>query len=401
LVKKKQIKPEKTMIRSTKVSLKYANTGKSEELSGFREEYRKAVAFYIDILWEMDEIPRLLPWEVTSSLNTWLSARACQAAAKQAGGIVRGTRKKHMQRLHVHQKLLDAKLFKKARRLQKIIDKNPISKPVPEHVNPELDSRFVSFDLSNETSFDGWMTISSIGNGLKIKIPFKKTKHFNSLEHMKMKTGVRLGSRTATIMFESDVPDADGDVVGVDIGMKSALTVSDGQSDIVDPHGHTLESIQARLSRKQKGSKSFKRTQRHRTNHINRMINSVDLDGVGVVRIEKIKDLRRGRRSSRSMSHWTYTEIFDKIQSTCEERGVRVERVDPAYTSQRCSKCGWTRKRNRRGKEFRCGACGYACDADLNASVNISLGLPAIGGKRRRGRPNLKGFYWAPEVGSL
>lgn len=224
------------MIRSSKVSLKYANTGKLDVLSEFREEYKKAVVFFIDVVWDMERIPRLLPKESTASLDSWLSARARQATAKQAAGIVRGTQQKHRRRLHIHKKLVENGHFRKARRLQRVIDANPVSKPVPEHVNPELDSRFVEFDLSNSTSFDGWITISSIGSRLKIKIPFKRTKHFNELaESMDMKGGVRLGSRTATVMFESEVAEADGATVGIDIGMKSVLTVSDGQTDSLDP----------------------------------------------------------------------------------------------------------------------------------------------------------------------
>ena len=191
------------MIRSSKVSLKYTNTGKLDVLSAFREEYRKAVVFFIDAIWDMEQIPKLLPREVTSALDSWLSARARQAAAKQAAGVVRGTQQKHRRRLYIHEKLLKAGHFRKARKLQKVIDANPISKPVPKSVNPELDSRFVKFDFDNSTSFDAWITISSIGNRMEIKIPFRKTAHFNEMDSkMQMKPGVRLGSRTATIMFE-------------------------------------------------------------------------------------------------------------------------------------------------------------------------------------------------------
>jgi len=390
------------MIRSTKISLKEANIGKRSELKEFMTEYRNVVSYFVDVLWEMDKVPLLLPKDVTLSADTWLSARARQSAAKQASAVVRGTRKKQKQRLHVYNKLVENKLYKRARKLKKTIDTNPISKPDINHVNPELDSRFVTFDMNSQTSFDGWFTISSIGRKLKIVIPFKKTRNFNKWNEIaEMKTGIRLGNKRATVMFEMEPTAAEGKAVGIDIGIKNVLTVSDGQTDSPDIHGHTLQSIQQKISRCRKGSKGFKKTCNHRTNHINRMINSINLDGVGTVRVENIKDLRRGRKSSRLLSHWTYTEITGKIESTCEERGVRVEHVDPTYTSQRCSQCGWTRKRNRHGKEFRCSACGFTCDADLNASVNISLDLPRISRKKRLGRPNLKGFYWSSKVGSL
>ncbi len=67
----------------------------------------------------------------------------------------------------------------------------------------------------------------------------------------------------------------------------------------------------------------------------------------------------------------------------------RVERVPPAYTSQRCSACGHVDGRSRESQaRFRCTACGYACNADVNAARNIAAGhaVKARGGDGA-GRP--------------
>ena len=47
--------------------------------------------------------------------------------------------------------------------------------------------------------------------------------------------------------------------------------------------------------------------------------------------------------------------------------------MNPKYTSQRCSKCGFVHKGNRSGLGFRCGNCGFCLNADLNASRNIGV----------------------------
>ena len=53
----------------------------------------------------------------------------------------------------------------------------------------------------------------------------------------------------------------------------------------------------------------------------------------------------------------------------------RVEKVPAAYTSQRCSACGHVDGRSRESQaRFRCTACGYACNADVNAARNIAAG---------------------------
>jgi hypothetical protein len=53
----------------------------------------------------------------------------------------------------------------------------------------------------------------------------------------------------------------------------------------------------------------------------------------------------------------------------------RVQKVPPAYTSQRCSACGHVAPESRESQAvFRCVACGYACNADVNAARNIAAG---------------------------
>jgi len=61
----------------------------------------------------------------------------------------------------------------------------------------------------------------------------------------------------------------------------------------------------------------------------------------------------------------------------------RVERVNPAYTSQRCSACGHVARENRESQAvFLCTACKFACNADVNAARNIAAGHAV---KARRG----------------
>jgi putative transposase len=69
----------------------------------------------------------------------------------------------------------------------------------------------------------------------------------------------------------------------------------------------------------------------------------------------------------------------------------RVEMVRPAYTSQRCSACGHVAAESRESQAlFRCVACGYACNADVNAARNIAAGhaVTARGGLRTAGPVN-------------
>jgi transposase len=75
-----------------------------------------------------------------------------------------------------------------------------------------------------------------------------------------------------------------------------------------------------------------------------------------------------------------------------EDKAVgRVERINPKHTSQRCSACGHIAAKSRESQSrFCCIACGYACNADVNAARNIAAGhaVTARGGVRTAGPVN-------------
>ena len=58
-----------------------------------------------------------------------------------------------------------------------------------------------------------------------------------------------------------------------------------------------------------------------------------------------------------------------------EKAPGRVEKISPAFTSQRCSACGHVDPESRESQaRFGCTACGFACNADVNAARNIAAG---------------------------
>jgi putative transposase len=69
----------------------------------------------------------------------------------------------------------------------------------------------------------------------------------------------------------------------------------------------------------------------------------------------------------------------------------RVEKIPPAYTSQRCSECGHVAADSRESQAlFRCTACGYTEHADVNAAKNLAAGhaVTARGRSPLGGRTN-------------
>lgn len=73
------------------------------------------------------------------------------------------------------------------------------------------------------------------------------------------------------------------------------------------------------------------------------------------------------------LSKWSYYELQNMIEYKAEREGISVKYVDPAYTSQTCSKCGHVDKENRTSQEkFKCIECGFELNADHNAAINIA-----------------------------
>ena len=63
------------------------------------------------------------------------------------------------------------------------------------------------------------------------------------------------------------------------------------------------------------------------------------------------------------------------VRRLADKAPGRVEKVSPAFTSQRCSACGHIAAESRKSQAlFACVACSFACNADVNAARNIAAG---------------------------
>ena len=69
---------------------------------------------------------------------------------------------------------------------------------------------------------------------------------------------------------------------------------------------------------------------------------------------------------------WSFAQFQAFVTYKAEARGIKVDYVDPGYTSQKCSQCGHIDRKNRPTQsDFKCKKCGYKTHADYNAATNI------------------------------
>lgn len=125
-----------------------------------------------------------------------------------------------------------------------------------------------------------------------------------------------------------------------------------------------------------KGADKLKEKESNFRNRINHQYSRFIVDfayknNCGVIQME---DLSGISKNNTFLKNWTYFDLQSKIEYKAAEKGIKVIKVNPKYTSQRCSKCGYIDKENRESQsEFVCKCCGFRANADFNASQNLSI----------------------------
>ena len=109
---------------------------------------------------------------------------------------------------------------------------------------------------------------------------------------------------------------------------------------------------------------------------INRqLINFAVQEQVGTIIMENLDNIRNTakslNRANRNIHSWTFYQLQQFIKYKAELAGIKVEYINPKYTSQGCSKCAKVKKSNRKANLYSC-ECGNHIHADLNAGRNIA-----------------------------
>ncbi|MFL5700908.1 MAG: RNA-guided endonuclease InsQ/TnpB family protein, partial [Ktedonobacteraceae bacterium] len=83
---------------------------------------------------------------------------------------------------------------------------------------------------------------------------------------------------------------------------------------------------------------------------------------------------------AKSIADASWSAFFAQLSCKAEEAGRAFVKVNPAYTSQTCSRCGHRQPMPLDVRVFACPCCHAHLDRDLNAARNIcGLGLQALG----------------------
>ena len=178
---------------------------------------------------------------------------------------------------------------------------------------------------------------------------------------------------------------------GVDVGTKDFLTDSD--ADVVanprfrEREEKKLAELQRQLARKQKGSKRYwKARNALAKQHDKVACQRLDFiakttyklyhhKGYDAVVAEdlSVKDMVRHKRFSKSISDTAWGMFFDWCKWVSKRDGKHFHIVSPENTSKMCSNCCQKSKKKMHVsiRTFQCKHCGFECDRDHNAAMNI------------------------------
>jgi transposase, IS605 OrfB family, central region len=119
--------------------------------------------------------------------------------------------------------------------------------------------------------------------------------------------------------------------------------------------GHGRKRRLQPISDLQDKEANFRATTNHR--YARTVVDEAVRSGCGVIQME---DLTGIDERSVFLKNWTYHDFQMKVRDKAAEAGIKVQLVNPRFTSQRCSRCGYIDPANRQDRAtFVCKACGF------------------------------------------
>ncbi len=245
--------------------------------------------------------------------------------------------------------------------------------------------------------FDGWVQLPRIG-----KVKLKECSYLPTWGVKVLSATIReqAGRWYISVQVEEEHAEplaATGPLIGVDLGIKSLATVSDGRM-IASPKAlrsrlKALRRLSRRHSRKKKGSENRKKAQRllarmhARIAHLRRDAlhkatsslvmktkSAEERPAIIVLEDLNVSGMLKNRRLARAIADVGFFEFRRQVAYKAAASGVQVKvvsRWEPS--SKTCSQCGWIDEDlSLADRVFVCEDCGSTLDRDYNAALNLA-----------------------------
>jgi putative transposase len=194
-----------------------------------------------------------------------------------------------------------------------------------------------------------------------------------------------------------------GETVGIDRGVTASAALSNGEllrvPGLTGPERTRLLRLERKLARARRGSNHRRRVRQaiarlkarekdkrkdwaeKTSTRLAREFDVIRVENLNIsnmTRSAKGTSDKPGRsvRAKAGLNREILRSAWGLLVRRLEDKAHgRIEKIQPAYTSQRCSACGHVDRKSRESQaRFACTACGFACNADVNAARNIAAG---------------------------
>ena len=193
--------------------------------------------------------------------------------------------------------------------------------------------------------------------------------------------------------------------LGIDLGVKEFAVISDGVIKKNINKTAKLKKLEKKLKRNQrclsrkyedlkkrnnkmKGEATRQNIQKQvlkvqklhhridniRTDYINKTIAEIVKTKPSYITIEdlNVKGMMKNRHLSKAVASQKFYEFRTKLEKQCKESGIELRVVDRFYPSSKlCHCCGFIKKDLKLSDRIYKCDCGYKCDRDFNASLNL------------------------------
>lgn len=246
-------------------------------------------------------------------------------------------------------------------------------------------------------SVDGVLTISLAGGGKRAKTKVKINQYFDGKYDKKEWTLTtaeigfnKKGKLFAKLIFRHEKPELreNGEIVGIDQGATNIAYTSKGEKygsketkRLNRRQDYNLKTVGAKVAESHSRSarrarrRIWQKNARFSTQEAHKVSKRLAEDEtVKVYVLEDLTGLQQKKAPkpvNKTKRNWAPGKFAEFLEYKCASKGIEVVYVDPAYTSQTCSECGFVDKENRNSAVFRCLECGHRDHADFNASKNI------------------------------
>jgi len=260
-------------------------------------------------------------------------------------------------------------------------------------------------------AFDYWIRVSTLEKGKPVFIPVCVHEYFEE-RGGKLTSIVQITEEEEGIKIklvkEIGQKEYEGKgIVALDFGMNVLFATDKGDlmgkefCRKVEEYAVKIDKLERNLKRqgiKPTRSRRYRRLQKrlraYVKNEVRRILNRiVELYKPKTIVVENLRGFLKGvinrfpKDVKRILTRLGLGEIRKKLKELEEEYGIEVVEINPAYSSQSCSSCGYVDKGNRRKREeFECKVCGRKLHADVNGSLNLKERFLEGWGRLRCGR---------------